>query len=238
MTGVQTCALPIYRTKTDKGGIAFVHAVVAPGQTVLDVGAHKAAYSYTLLQCIGASGKLYAFEPQSNLYQYIQGLKQQFGWKNMTIEHLALSDQTGSVTLHIPTNTVKGGSSPGATIVEGYHADTAKTETVAMDTLDSYCEKHQIRPDFIKIDVEGNELKVFKGGVGVLQKYKPKILVEIEARHIGQAQVLETMRFLESLGYAGYCLQGFEHLPLSQFSFEHHQNQDDMKNYCNNFIFI
>jgi len=39
------------------------------------------------------------------------------------------------------------------------------------------------------------------------------------------------------LGYNGYILHGINHIPLINFSFENHQNRNDMKNYCNNFIF-
>ena len=89
----------------------------------------------------------------------------------------------------------------------------------------------------MKIDVEVNELKVFKGGLHILQKYKPKIIVEIEAIHVGKEQVLETFSFLNQLGYQGKIIHGTNHIPLAEFSFEKYQNGDDKKNYCNNFIF-
>jgi hypothetical protein len=104
-------------------------------------------------------------------------------------------------------------------------------------TVDHYCDKHQLKPDVIKIDVEGNELKVFKGDVNTLQKHKPKIIVEIEAAHVGKEQVLATFDFLKQLGYNGTIIHGMNQLPLTDFSFDKYQNRDDMNNYCNNFIF-
>ncbi len=86
--------------------------------------------------------------------------------------------------------------------------------------------------------MEGNELRVLRGGIETLKKHKQKVFVEIEARHVGEEIVLETFEFMESLGYKGQFIHPTAHyLPLSSFSFEKHQNISDKDNYCNNFIF-
>jgi len=227
-----------YKNKDDIGGIAFINSTIKKGHTVLDIGAHKAGYLYYIRKQVGNEGSVIAFEPQSNLFQYISKIKRLFNWDNVTVEHLALSDTVGSVTLYIPTNKVSKGSSPGATIVENKdRKETGLTETVSTETLDTYCASKAIKPDFLKIDVEGNELNVFKGGIETLKKHKPKIIVEIEARHVGQEQVLETFQFLESLQYKGHFIQGQNRIPLSSFNFDKHQNINDKDNYCNNFTF-
>ena len=227
-----------YKTKHDRGGIHYIHSVVKQGQTVLDIGAHKAGYLYFFQKLVGSKGHVYAFEPQSALYQYISRLKSNFHWDNVNIEHLALSDSEGTVTLYIPVNKVKQDTSPGATIVgDKLNLNTMRTEQVKTEMLDAYCLRHKIQPAFLKIDVEGNELRIFKGGAATLQQYKPKILVEIEARHIGQEKVRETLAFMESLGYAGSFIHGMDRKPVASFSFDKYQNTDDMVNYCNNFVF-
>ena len=227
-----------YKNKNDKGGISYILSSVKEGQTVLDIGAHKAGYLFFLLKKAGASGKVFAFEPQSELYNYVAKLKKLFDWKNVTVEHLALSDSAEKVTLYIPSNKKSKATSPGATIVQNSNrTDIGATEEVTTETLDSYCKRHNIKPDFLKIDVEGNELKIFNGGIETLKKYKPKILVEIEARHVGREKVLETFKFLEESSYEGYFIYGTERIHLSSFSFEKHQNTEDQKNYCNNFVF-
>lgn len=227
-----------YKNKDDVGGIAYINSTIKKGDTVLDIGAHKAGYLFFMLKQVGGSGKIVAFEPQSTLYNYIKKMKTLFNWGNVTIEHLALSDSVGTVTLYIPTNKANKTSTPGATIVN-HKVDSKfnKTENVSTETLDSYCTRNNIQPDFLKIDVEGNELKIFQGGVNTLKKYKPKIMVEIEALHVGQEQVLGTFKFIESLGYTGFILHHLERVPLVNFSFEKYQNISDRKNYCNNFAF-
>jgi FkbM family methyltransferase len=224
-----------YKTRNDRGEIAYIESVLKPGQTVLDIGAHKAGYLYIMLQKVGASGKIYAFEPQSRLHSYITGLKQMFGWDNVTVEHLALSDAPGKVTLFIPAAKGKF-TSPGATIAPKEQGEYGIKEDVATEKLDDYCARNNIVPDLLKIDVEGNELRVFKGGAHILATCKPSIIFECEARHVGREQVLETFNYLRLLGYEGYFIRGEQKVSLTHFNFDEHQ-VEGRKPYCNNFIF-
>lgn len=226
-----------YKRKNDIGGIEFLFSSIKKGQTVIDIGAHKAGYLYWILKIIGDSGKAVAFEPQLILYNYILRLKKYFRWNNVTIEHIAISDFNGETKLFIPVNNAKKHSSPEATLVKPSRFSIEKTELVETQTLDYYCYTNNIQPDFLKIDVEGHELNVLKGGLEILTEYKPKILVEIEARHAGKEKVLETFKFLQSLGYSAHFILGSTRKELTDFSFEEYQNKDNMNLYCNNFTF-
>jgi FkbM family methyltransferase len=227
-----------YKTKDDAGGIAYVQQVLAEGNTALDIGAHKAGYLYHIRTEVGKSGKVFAFEPQTVLFRYLQHIVHIFGWKNVWVHPIALSDSKGLVKLLLPENSKQKSSSPGATIVRlDNGVNFTATEEIETDTLDNICAQHNIEPDFLKIDVEGNELKVFQGGIEILKKYKPKIMVEIEARHVGKVKAIETFTFLKNIGYKGFALIGSAKIPLSEFSFEAHQNTANKKNYCNNFVF-
>jgi FkbM family methyltransferase len=227
-----------YKTKDDTAGIAYVLEALNKGDTALDIGAHKAGYLYHIRTQVGAHGSIFALEPQTVLYQYLQNIIHIFEWKNVSAHQLALSDAQGIVKLLLPVNAKQKASSPGATIAQLDNGVTfTESEAIATDTLDNFCAAHNIKPNFLKIDVEGNELKVFKGGIKTLKEHKPKIMVEIEARHIGKAQAQETFSFLTNLGYNGFALLHNGKIPLSEFSFEAHQNPANNKNYCNNFAF-
>jgi FkbM family methyltransferase len=227
-----------YKNRDDKGGISYINNSVKKGDTIFDIGAHKAGYLYFMEQNVGKDGKIYAFEPQSLLYAYLVKIKDIMHWGNITIEKIAMSDNEGSVTLFIPSNKTGQSTSPSATILENNTlGHVSNTETVLTTTLDIYCLNYNIQPNLLKIDVEGNELKVFQGGVHILKNFKPKIIVEIESLHVGQSKALETFEFLKNLGYEGKVVHDDGQFPLSDFSFEKYQNKEDMKNYCNNFIF-
>ena len=227
-----------YKYREDRGGIAYIESRVQKGDTVLDIGAHKGAYLNILLRQTGKQGRVIAFEPQRKLYDYLKTISSVLSWDNVVVEHLALSGSNGTSRLFIPVNRKSNGTSPGASLVKSFEGDQLKvTETVQTTTLDSYCLIHNIKPDFLKIDTEGNELDIFKGGAIVLKQNKPAIFVEIEARHAGEEKVKETIAFLEKIGYTGHFIHGLKRIPVSQFSFDKYQNPSDRKNYCNNFTF-
>lgn len=225
-----------YKTKNDKGGISYILNQVKSGDTVLDVGAHKAGYLYFMLKRVGNSGQVHAFEPQNNLFRLLMNLKASLKWDNVFISNSALSDCKSKVTLNIPVSGSKT-DSPGASILKLEHI---KQQTIAQDTntetLDDYCKRNNIEPSFIKIDVEGNELKVLKGGLLTINTFGPKIMVESEERHIGRDSVKEVLAFLIDLGYSAFFIKDNEYISINQFDFDTHQNIN-IKPYCNNFIF-
>lgn len=225
-----------YQRRRDQGGIAYILSQVKPGDIALDIGTHKAGYLYFMRKCVGTSGHVYAFEPQSTLFHAAQNLKSTLNWSNVTIEQIAMSDVRDTATLHIPIN---GRTSSTGASIEGPPVREAGTtsEEVNTDFLDGYCTRHLIKPAFIKIDVEGHELNVLQGGEQMLRSCKPRILVEIEARHVGKDRAMETFEFLRTLGFQGHFIQGARRVPLAEFDFQTHQNFSDKRNYCNNFTF-
>lgn len=225
-----------YRRRSDPGGIRFLLETLRAGDTALDIGAHKGGYAYWMLKQVGKDGKVYAFEPQLSLFEHLLKLKKSQRWSNCTVEHLALSNQIGSVELRIPIGKDKK-SSPGASIVKTvFEENQIRTETIATTTLDTYCAENSIVPQLLKIDVEGNELAVLQGGEHMLRQHRPAVLMECEARHIGEEQARATFQFLENIGYRGFFIEGSLFRPLADFDFSKHQSEGN-KPYCNNFIF-
>src|SRR5438045_248382 len=64
-----------YQRKEDRGGIAFIRNTVKKGDTVFDIGAHKAGYLYFFLSQLKHTGSVIAFEPQPVLFTYLLKLK-------------------------------------------------------------------------------------------------------------------------------------------------------------------
>lgn len=222
-----------YRTTTDPGGISFLNEKLKLGQTVFDIGSHKGAYLFFMARSVGPGGKVFGFEPQSKLYHYLLKAKNFMGWKQVELFHLALSDSPGEATLFIPPG--KSGSSPGASL--HVRNETGNRETVKTETLDQFCKSKGQFPVLIKMDVEGHELKVLKGGKNLLKERHPFLLMEIEGRHAGKETVFETFRFLQELGYKGFFLMENKRKPISEFDLNTHQVLNGPGPYCNNFVF-
>lgn len=216
----------------------FIKSSLKSGDTAFDIGAHKGGYLNLMRRCVGNQGLVIGFEPQNVLYEYLSSIKKSLNWSNVKIEHLALSDKEGKSKLYIPANKVKQDSSPGASLLNITSMNNIhRKEEINTQTIDNYINQNQLNPTFLKIDVEGNELNIFKGGESLLSTVKPKILVEIEARHIGEEKVMETIEFLKEMNYSGKFIHKKELINLEKFTFTKYQNALNMNEYCNNFIF-
>ena len=79
-----------YRLKVEKQEINFMLSHLKPGQTAIDIGAHKGAYTYWMSKYVGKDGKVFAFEPQPKLYNQLNKLLEHSNNYNVNLELLAL----------------------------------------------------------------------------------------------------------------------------------------------------
>jgi len=172
---------------------------VKEGDICLDVGANIGAISLSLAKKVGASGKLYAFEPGPFLYQR---LCNNFHL-NLNLEEVTtcinkgVSDEVGELFWN----------------EEEYNRGNANLlaksgTSVPITTLDKYFEKEKLQSlAFVKIDVEGMEYEVMKGGIKTLKTFKPIIYFEThpifeEIRKMNLHQMIDEL--LTPLGYDFY----------------------------------
>jgi len=141
---------------------------------ILDIGANIGWYSSRFAK-VNSSAHVYAFEPLPQSYQYLQ--------KNIALNQLGarvscysfgLSDVAGAIDFYItPTN------GTNASLKNVADDDRARLVKGLVMTLDDWVKNIQVVPDFIKCDVEGAELLVFKGGYNTLVRDKPIVFTEL-----------------------------------------------------------
>ncbi|MEZ4942715.1 MAG: FkbM family methyltransferase [Saprospiraceae bacterium] len=227
-----------YRFLIDPPEIRYIRQNLKTGATAIDIGCHKGGYLYWLRESVGSRGRVFAFEPQPKLFRY---LNETVGdSQTVVLENKGLSSAPGVLDFHIPVT--KSGSSPGARI--GSFSGEEQVNTIKIDvvTLDDYFLTKNIAPSLIKIDVEGHEKAVLEGGLELLKKHRPKILMECEARHLNGASVFEVFQLLLDIGYQGYFFENGRLNPLSAFNPDVHQKAGDGRfweapGYVNNFVF-
>jgi FkbM family methyltransferase len=152
--------------------------VVAPGDVALDIGANMGIHTVLLARLIGPRGKLFAFEPNTALLPTLR--RTVAGLPNASLYTCALSDEVGRSAFFIPADDSK--------------ASLADWTDVAIDGIarEDVCERRRLDdmvaegtiapPDFIKCDVEGAELLVFRGARAVLDRPDaPIMLFEVNA---------------------------------------------------------
>jgi FkbM family methyltransferase len=224
-----------YRTRVDPDEIRWMGSVLRPGDHAVDVGAYKGGYMYWMRHAVGIAGSVSAFEPPPSVAAYLRRSVLDFGWRNVHVEEVAASSETGVRTLCLPGSD----PSPGASLVGASLPVGAKGYQVRTDTLDRLLEVRgpagPVR--LIKCDVEGHELDVFHGAARTLEKHRPFILFECEARHLRGHAMTDVFGHLEHLGYRGFFFWKGERCDSSAFDVGRHQ-VEGRRPYANNFVFI
>jgi FkbM family methyltransferase len=208
--------------------------VLRPGDIVVDVGAYKGGYTYWMRRAVGGSGSVFAFEPQPGLAAYLRQCVRDFGWRNVHVEEIALSSGRGERALFVPDD----GPSPGASLVGASLPEGSAGYPVHTETLDAYLDARDLEAPvrLIKCDVEGHELDVFRGATRLLERDRPPILFECEARHLTDRSMADVFGYLESFGYRGLFFWKGEQLAVSAFDVARHQ-VEGRRPYSNNFLF-
>jgi FkbM family methyltransferase len=137
---------------------------------VLDVGANIG--NHTLAFATRAA-QVHSFEPIPHIYALLMQNVTRNLLTNVQLHPLALSDRTGSDTIHM----VKVGNL-GASSFDRRGEDTEPV-TVQKVTGDDYLAEHGVtRVDFVKIDVEAHEVFVLRGLLRTLSRDLPIITLE------------------------------------------------------------
>ena len=188
-----------YRLKVERAEIQAIRQHIEPGDTVIDIGAHKGAFTYWMSRAVGPRGKVLAFEPQPELSDYLNRAINRLRLNNVEVIESALSNRSGRATLYRATQQV----SPGASL----EVDPSTAEDsfeVQICPLDDVLAERGIKSvSLIKCDAEGHELKVFEGGRSILSRCRPHLLFECETQHHWGRSIQGVFDYLSELGYRG-----------------------------------
>lgn len=206
----------------------YVRKIVQTGWVCVDVGGCFGWYSILLSRAVGPTGQVHAFEPVRPNFECLADNVALNGATNIRLNNVALADQPGRLQLFLPAEGVSASFQP--------HSSMSKCTVLEADvtTLDSYTQQAGFaRLDFLKADIEGAELLLLKGGRQTLQRFKPTLLLEIQAhstRLFGHEPVA-VFNFLKDLGYkAKYLKQDGALVPVEM------DRLDSLPDY--NFLFV
>lgn len=185
--------------------LSLLDRLLGPGMTVLDVGANIGEITLAAGARVEPGGRVFAFEPAPSLATRLQANIARNRPLGIEVVPVALSDTAGRATLFDASATFPDGSRHGGvvTLFPSERCDVPAGETPVM-TLDAFVEQRRLeRLDLVKIDVEGAELAVLRGGLASLRRFQPWVIAEVQeetSRAAGYAQ-REILDLLAGIGY-------------------------------------
>ncbi len=170
-------------------------------KVVLDVGGHIGLFSMPLSRRIAPEGKIYSFEPSEINCSYLKQHLRLNNIKNVEVQTcLVGKENLDAVDFYEDQNQVNPMGSLTLT-------DNIKNNVVVvskkMVTLDKFCEDMKIKPELIKVDVEGAEIDLLWGGITIIKSSRPTIVLSLHPRHIRQmGQSLKSLTdYLQEVNY-------------------------------------
>lgn len=170
----------------------------------VDIGSNLGWYSL-LAVSLNSNSKVFAFEPVNEVRERFQENAERNGYRNIQLESCALGSNpdtaqmwsyAGNNGMHTLHPVEEWGAKPGY--------------EVRIDVLDRYtdyfCEPNL--PILMKLDVEGSEMDVLKGGGSLLMVDNVQMIIEVNETMLlaGGTSAEELFAFLKSFGFFGYWI--------------------------------
>lgn len=164
--------------------LRFVRLVLEGGQQAIDIGANYGVYALSMAKAVGQNGRVWAFEPASTTADFLAASIAENGFGNVLLERSALSSTMGFASLSLNTN-------PELNALRQGDVTTDASERVPLVTLDERTTSHGWRDvDFIKIDAEGEELNILRGGTAFFAGMSPLVQYEIRGGEASYAELV------------------------------------------------
>jgi FkbM family methyltransferase len=143
-------------------------------RNILDVGANIGWYSIRFAKRF-PNAKVFAFEPMPTSHAFLQrNVSANSVGGRVICFNYGLSATGGAAEFFVAP---AGGVN--ASLKNVANANDAVPIVGLTLTLDQWVDNHRILPDFIKCDVEGAELLVFRGGQATVARHRPIVFAEL-----------------------------------------------------------
>jgi len=169
--------------------------LVDPTRNAVDAGAHRGSYCYFLSRMCP---KVYAYEPNPVMRDYLQRAVR----RNVIVSDAGLSDQLGEAQFVVPDSTRGYRNTAGTLETQIYTGDAARFP-VRITRLD---DEELENVGFIKMDIEGHELRALKGARRLMERDRPTMLIEVR-EELNGSPIEDALAEIEAYGYHTFVLK-------------------------------
>lgn len=172
--------------------------LVRKGNVVLDIGTNIGSTLLRMASIVEETGFIYGFEPDPINYENCMQNIALNSFKNVRVSQIGLGSSVGSFDLVVDTESNRGGNRIS------FQETLKNITTISVNTLDKWMQENKVlKIDVIKIDVEGFELKVLKGGEEAINTHKPQLFIELDDDNLRAVDdsASSLIKLLEDWGY-------------------------------------
>jgi FkbM family methyltransferase len=193
--------------------VYFLKHIIEPGAYCGDIGAHLGYYTIALSRLVGPSGKVIAVEPMPAFNSTLTKLLRAKTAVNVELHQVALGGGSEFVEMGIPKVGAMKRFAYARVKESSEHLEYIESVKVKNLTGDEMFGRLP-RLDFIKCDVEGLEVPVFRSAMAVLRTHHPILLCELADK----AERIKMYEMLQPLGYETFRLENGRLYALDVYS--------------------
>ncbi len=206
--------------------LGLMRSLSKEGDVILDVGAHIGTFCIPMAKHVGASGRVYAFEPTPESYRILNKNIEANGLETQALATNALiSDREDDYSVHYPSDHTSAayfvplGESESSSKTPG--DGSVDVSTIHLDSWGLSGETALERLDVLKVDTEGMELGVLRSASALIERFQPVIMAEISNAHLARAgdSARDVGKFLKKRGYRFYRNLRPRHAQNEDFEF-------------------
>ena len=157
-----------YEAEYEPETFSFFSENVKKGDIVLDIGGHIGLFAVVTARLVGSEGKVYSFEPTPFTRNVLKEVVELNGLSDVVeVRSEAVSSKSGETVFFDTGDTISNANSLVKT-------ERSKTEIpITLISVDEFVLEKGIKPNCLKIDVEGVELDVLKGARETFLTHRP-----------------------------------------------------------------
>jgi FkbM family methyltransferase len=185
----------------------LVRALLRPGDTFLDVGAHWGYFTFLAAEAVTRSGRVVAVEADPRIYRILKTNLALNQLPHVSALHVAAAAEEGTVKLE---GYDEAADNWGVSRVRGEAQASAKAFSVPAKAMDAVLDELGVaKAQLVKMDIEGAEVFALAGMRRGLQEHRyERLLLELHPQQLQEHghDPAELTRMLTEAGYRGWAV--------------------------------